>query len=187
MRFLIFLPLLLIIMIMTGCASYTPPNNVEFAVVDNIGDFCGTYKNQGISEKDDAPNRQIFYLSALIWNTPYMKSDASITMVTINRLDENSLTIKAIGKNGVEKEKIFVRGKDFELENGRIFLKSGWGVPLPIVGIGYKSSYLGLDLRKNGKFKERTTVAGLLALIFPIALSVSGEVRFERIENPDVS
>ena len=181
MKLLSMLFLLAALMSMTGCASYVPPDNVDFAVVNDIGDFCGTYANQGIGEKSDAPNKRIIYLSSLFWPALDNKQNALISKVEISRFDGNSVFVRAIGANGVEKEAAFVRGRDFDLENGRICLSRQWGLPSPIVGIGYKTSYIGLDVRKDGKYKERTSAAGLLALLIPFAASVSGEVRFERL------
>jgi hypothetical protein len=173
------------ILSISGCVSSKPPNNVDFAVVEGIGEFAGTYQNRGRGEKkpeeEDRINIRVVYLSSLLFPTLEKKLNSSILKVEIKKLTEESLAVKAMGINGVVKEGIFIKGKDFELSSGQIYLKHQFGVPLPIVGVGYKKSYLGIDQHGDGKYKESTTAVGLLALIIPIALSGTEEIRFERI------
>ena len=171
--------------ILSGCVSYTPPNNVDFASVKDISEFNGVYRNRGRSKREpqeeDKLNIRVVYLSSLFWHTLDKKENASIQSIEIENLNNQALVVKAIGKNGVEKEGFFVKGRDFELSSGKIHLAQNLGIPYPIVGLGYKSFYLGLDLRRDGKYKESTTVAGLVFLVLPIAITGTEEIRFERI------
>jgi hypothetical protein len=171
----------ILILFMSGCVSFVPPDNSPFAVIHEIKDLDGTYYNAGIGRPSDAPNARVPCLSQIIWRNDKEINHKEISSIQVKAIDEKSLSIKAIGKNGIIKEDIFQMDKDFSLSTGRIPFNSIWGVPLPIVGIGYQSSEIGIDQRKDGKYKESTTVIGLFALLIPLFISGSEEFRYGRI------
>ena len=172
---------------MAGCFSGKPPENVDFAVVKSIDEFNGVYGNRGRREADpkiEDMGRKPYHLclSMFLWPDEKWETHKAIQRIEIKSLDADTLSIKGIGESGVLKEGLFVKGKDFELSStGRIVLPWRMGVPLPIVGIGAKQVELGLDLRGDGKYKEHLSVAGLFALLIPIAATGTEEARFERL------
>ncbi len=72
------------------------------------------------------------------------------------------------------------------MENGRIIL--GRDVHLlsrgsgdVIVGPSHETVSLGLDAGGNGKFRESGSVAGLVFLFLPMAVSDTKDVKFQRV------
>lgn len=171
--------------IMTACAlsgcSSCPPDNVGFAQVKDLNEFCGTYRNAG-----QTGNAQYkVYLSYFFWSDIKPEEHKRIESVKISRKTDGAILVSGIENGNVTHERTFVEGKDFDLDSdGTIKIRGFFGVPLPVVGIAYKSEYIGIDLRKDGKYKSRTTLAGLVALLIPLAWTGTDEVRFKRLDDP---
>lgn len=165
---------------LSGCASY-PPDNVDFTHVKDLDEFCGTYRNAG----QTANACYKMYLSYFFWFDIKPEEHKHIESVKISRKGDGAILVSAIENGNVTHEKTFVEGKDFELaSDGTIKLRGFFGVPVPVVGVAYKSEYVGIDLRRDGKYKSRTTLAGLVALLIPLAWTGTDEVRFERLDTP---
>lgn len=95
-----------------------------------------------------------------------------------------SIDIKAWRESKLEKESVFLAGKQFEFHSGQIILKSG---PSGYVGdgglgIGTSSVTLGLDVNGQGKYQRNETGAVMAMFIVPIAIRDGGECSFERID-----
>lgn len=176
------LPLLFIVVFLGACINSSPLDNADFGRIETVNDLEGIYQNLGEREQGAPP----IYLSAVIWPKAAELNHAAVVTVEVNITGNNALTVKALRKDGVEKEDTFVEGKDFELHSGRIRLKriagiAGFKSGDPIVGPHYESVELGLDEKGHGKYKELGFVAGLAFLVVPIAVRGSDEVRFVRI------
>lgn len=175
-------PLLFLAMLLGGCITSRPPDNADFGRIETVSDLEGIYQNLGEREQGAPP----IYLSAVIWPKAAELNHAAVVTIEVKVTGNNTLTVRALRKDGVEKEDTFVEGKDFELHSGRIRLKqhvgfSGATGGNPYLGPYYESVELGLDEKGHGKYKEQGFVAGLAFLIVPIAVGGSDEVRFVRI------
>jgi len=176
---------LIFIIFLSGCFSYAPSDNYPFAKIKRLKQLNGIYQNRGIDEKDhlSTPNTKRYYLSKIIWVKDEKMNHKAIDIIQIKTISDNKLSIKALNNNRIVKEKIFLQGTDFSLSSGKIQLANSWGVPLPIVGVGHVNNKLGLDQRKNGKYKKETMVCGLFALLLPMFFKITEEIRFQRINN----
>ena len=167
-----------LLLIICGCHA-VPPDNVEFSQIINIKELEGVYNNYGEGE----PNTRFVYLSQLIWQREEGLKHFSVQSVEVKAVNDKTLLVKAVGENGeIMKEGLFIEGKDFKLSSGYIPTPGQFGFPYPIIGISYENSDLGIDTRKDGKYKVRTTSAGLLALLIPVALTGTEEFRFMRMK-----
>jgi hypothetical protein len=179
--------LVCVICLTSGCASYAPPNNSPFTYIKELKDLDGIYFNLGEGEL----TRKL-YLSSLIWKNDKQLNHKAITSIQVKANDAEILSVKAIADGNIKKESLFRLNKDFILSSGKIPFKDVWGIPVPILGIGYKSSEIGIDQSRNGKYKENVTVGGLFAVLIPIFMTGSEEFRFTRVKpknssttNPD--
>ena len=91
----------------------------------------------------------------------------------------------------VVKESAFVRGREFDLKEGRLRISKRFAVsPFiesdapdnPFIGPMTETVELGIDLRGHGKYRSSNFAAGLVYLFMPVVLGGSDQVRFERIE-----
>jgi len=170
--------LFFLLSIISGCHS-VPPDNVDFAQINNIKELEGVYNNYG----EGKPNTRFVYLSQLIWQKEEGLNHFLIQSVDIKMVNDKTLLIRGLAENGsIIKEEAFIEGKDFELAAGLISLPGNCGFPYPIVGISYENSELGIDMKNDGKCKTRTTSAGLLALAIPLILIETEEFRFLRMK-----
>lgn len=164
--------------IMAGCHS-VPPNNVDFSQISDIKELEGIYNNYG----EGQPNTRFVYLSQLIWQKEEGLKHYAIQSVEFKKVNEMTLLVKAIGENGATlKEEAFIEGKDFEISSGCMPLPGHFGFPYPIVGVSYENSDFGIDMKRDGKYKARTTSTGLLALLIPLVLTETEEFRFLRMK-----
>lgn len=166
-----------LLFIISGCHS-VPLNNVDFAQIKNIKELEGSYNNYG----EGKSNTRFVYLSQLIWQNEEGLQHFSIQSIEVKMANERTLSVRAMGENGVIKEEVFVQGEDFDFSSGLIPLPGHFGFPYPIIGSSYENSGFGLDIRTDGKYKVRTTTAGLLALIIPAAFTETEEFRFKRMK-----
>jgi hypothetical protein len=175
--------LLLFCLILKGCIFRSaPPDNVGFQSVESLKAFEGVFRNLGES---DGKGQQV-YLSYLIWKSPDIPHSA-ITAVEVRVADADSLVVRAFRDDKIEKEDTFVKERDFRIRNGRIQLNRQWallnyGGGDPLVGPRYESYEIGLDAKGDGKYRAHGSAAGLIFLLFPVAISDTEEVRFIRLE-----
>lgn len=165
---------------MAGCISSAPVNNTDFGRIEKIEQLEGVYKNSG-----EAPTP--FFLSRIIWPNEKELIHALIDTVEVRKVGSKTLMIRAIGEGVVKIESTFIKGIDFEIEDGRIRLNQHIGVfgfqkGDPFLGPYYESSVLGLDTTGQGKFRHRIGMIGLL-VIFPIAMGGDEEIRFVKIKD----
>ena len=171
-------------LIIGGCAFHEgPKDNHEFIKITSPHQLDGVFKNEG------DPNGQ---LSRIIWSGDTLGVNENGNEILHHEIDlisvssiEKSLIVKAIIESCVVAEKEYVLGKDFEIKNGKIswikdvsLLTRGPGDPL--VGPGYSWEDIGIDTEGNGKFRTGEYYAGLVYLIFPVALSGKTDIRFEK-------
>lgn len=152
----------------------------------SLDGFDGVYKNRGRRQADpklEELGRKPYYLclSMFIWPEEGWEFHKSIDKVEVKALDADAILVKGFGRDGLVKEGVLTKGRDFELSpSGRISLPWRCGVPLPVVGVGFRQAELGIDLRGDGKYEDRTTFVGMLALLIPLAGTGTEEARFER-------
>ncbi|HXV22233.1 MAG TPA: hypothetical protein VD811_14705 [Desulfuromonadales bacterium] len=175
--------LLVFCILVSGCIFHSaPPDNVGFLSVESLRELEGVFRNLGESDAE----RQPVYLSSLIWKSSDIAHSA-ITAVEVRVPDAESLIVRALRDDKIEKEDIFVRERDFRIRHGRIQLNRQWallnyGSGDPLVGPRYESYEIGLDAKGDGKYRSHGAGAGLIFLFFPVAISDTQEVRFIRLE-----
>ena len=177
------LPLLLIAVLVSGCSTVKPPDDIDFGSVHSINDLAGNYQNLG--EKTSQKSRFRTYLSRIIWPNDESINHETIVSVEVKVIDSHTLYVTAHTKDGVAKEDTFVAGKNFELRSGRIYLKQKIAMPgaqVPVAGVYYESVVLGLDKKGHGKYQENFAITGLAFMLIPIAYGESENVRFVRIK-----
>jgi hypothetical protein len=176
---------LLACILVAGCSFHSAPaDNAEFRQATTLKEFTGRFTNRG---EVDGGRTAAIYLSALIWPQESTLAHGSITTVEVRAESEDILLVRALREDAVARESRFILGKDFQLREGRIHLRSDWallneGAGDPLVGPRYSRTELGLDLRGDAKYRAKGAAAGLIFLLFPVALSLSEEVRFVRVE-----
>jgi hypothetical protein len=178
-----FLPLFSLVLLLNGCISSGPTDNVGFDKFETIRELEGIYQNLGEREQGAPP----VYLSQVIWPKTEGIAHAAITAIEVRLLSPNTLGVRASSKDGVEKEDTFVEGKDFEIHSGRIRLKqsfriAGFKSGDPAVGPLYERDELGLDRKGHGKLSKQGGFVGLVYMLIPMAIGGYEDVRFVRID-----
>ncbi|HEX9757482.1 MAG TPA: hypothetical protein VGB26_06730 [Nitrospiria bacterium] len=172
-----------LVLLLGGCITTGPTNNVDFGKIETIRELEGVYQNLGEREQGAYP----IYLSQVIWPKTVGIDHAAITTIEVRLLNPNTLGVRASSNNGVEKEDTFVEGKDFEIHSGRIRLKqsfriAGFRSGDLIVGPTYERDELGLDRKGHGKLSKQGGFVGLVVSLIPMAIGVNEDVRFVRID-----
>ena len=174
--------LVLILLLLGGCVFHSAPkNNQDFYHVTQLAEFEGVYKNKGDPKG---------FLSLIIWGDTGPNFNPVVPHQDVEFIEvlstENSLTAKAIQNGCAIYEKSYVIGRDFEINDGKIaihrdlsLLTRGSGDVL--VGPSYEKITLGLDAGKNGKSRDSAYAAGMVFLLFPVAVSDTSDIRFERV------
>lgn len=175
--------LILIILISTGCVSSGPLNNVEFESSVTLSDLGGVYKNLG----DSGENTYDIYLSKIIWPNDTDLDHPQIKAIKVEILDDNTLTVKALGQNGALKEGRYTQGQDFKFENGKITINRESGVAgfksgEPMLGLYKGNVTLGIDKKGHGKSRSSAKAIGMVYMVIPLAMSSIDDVRFERLQ-----
>jgi len=165
-----------------ACVASRAPDSAFFSSLDTIRGLAGVYRNLGEGGRGASP----VYLSALIWPQEPDMDHAAVAFIEVSVPAKNTLAVKALRGDGVEKEGLFVEGRDFELRAGRIRLKhelgiAGFRADEPLLGPYYENREIGLDTGGHGRYKQSFGVAGLVFLIVPVAMAGSDEVRFIRV------
>jgi len=178
-----FIPLFSLVLLLNGCITTGPTDNVGFDKFETIRELEGIYHNLGEREQRAPP----IYLSEVIWPKTEGIAHAAITTIEVRLLSPNTLGVRASSKDGVEKEDTFVEGKDFEIHSGRIRLKPSFTIgglkpEEPILGLFYERDELGFDRKGHGKFRKQVGIVGLVYMHMPLAAGANKEVRFIRID-----
>ena len=172
-----------LVLLLDGCITTGPPDNVDLGEIKTIRDVEGNYQNRGEGE----PGTRPIYLSAQIWPNIVKMDHAAVETIEVKVVNDNTLVVKALRKDGVEKEDTFIEGKNFELHSGRIRLQQGVGFMglksgEPVVGPNFGRVELGLDKKGHGKLRTQGGFVGLVYMVIPLAIGISEEVRFVRID-----
>lgn len=170
-------------LLLAGCVFHSKPEgNQDFSHISKLADFEGVYKNEG------DPGG---FLSQVIWDTgSNVKPVVNYQTVEFIEVSstENSLTAKAIQNGCVIYEKTYFIGRDFEINYGNIVIRRELdlltrGPGDVLVGPSYETVTLGLDTDRNGKFRDSAYAAGLVFMFFPVAVSDTRDVRFDRVSD----
>ncbi|BAV32487.1 hypothetical protein SCL_0163 [Sulfuricaulis limicola] len=174
---------LVFVLMISGCLSSGPANNTGFGQIKRIEDLEGVYGNLG----EASPGRGPFYLSKIIWPKDDELDHKNVENIEVRKITSEMLKVKAVTNGVVKKETTYVKGKDFDINGGRISLNVGGGIAglkggEPLVGPYYESAELGLDSTGHGKYRQSFATAGLVYLFLPIAIGGNEDVRFVRLE-----
>ena len=170
--------------------SSAPPDNVEFASVTDLHQLDGRYRNRG----EGSPEQEwSLFLSTLVFPGDKTLDHASIAAIDVRATSATALVVRALDAHGiVVKESAFVRGREFDLKEGRLLISKRFAVsPFieseardnPFIGPMTETVELGIDLRGHGKYRSSNFAAGLVYLFMPVVLGGRDHVRFERIED----
>ena len=167
---------------MVGCI-FGGSDYADFDSVRRLTDFEGTYQNRGQPSRFHATRVQ--FLSAILWPNGNVKH-AEIETIDVKAINADSLVVRALSEQGVEKESIFVEGKDFSIVGGQIRLKHEvrmWREGAdPLFGPTYEHVALGIDRQGQGKYRQDSAAVGLIFMIPPILGADREDIRFPRIE-----
>jgi hypothetical protein len=181
----------LFIFLVTGCAFHSEPkDNLEFHQISQLSELAGVYKNKGNPSS---------YLSWIIWPDIGEITPASKEVISSNIKHEdielievipkdNSLIVKAISKNCSIFEKIYILDQDFKIKDGKIIIRKeahllSRGGDDVLLGPSYEDITLGLDSSKHAKSRSLGYAAGLVLMIFPMAVSDTSDIRYDRVSN----
>lgn len=171
-----------VLLVISGCMSTAPSQDLAFRGVNNLDEFIGLYRNAG--DAGDAGYTP--YLTRVIWPGDENINHENIDSVRVITSDDNSISISAYTLNKVVKEQKYIEGEDFKITGGRVLLDREAGVAglkgEPLVGLYYGSSEIGLDIKGNAKYRSSGGVAGLAFLFIPIVVGENRTVKFERLE-----
>ena len=105
-----------LVLLLDGCITTGPPDNVDLGEIKTIRDVEGTYQNRGEGE----PGARPIYLSAQIWPNIVKMDHAAVETIEVKVVNDNTLVVKALRKDGVEKEDTFIEGKNFEIGRAHV-------------------------------------------------------------------
>lgn len=168
------------------CLCYRPSNNLQFNDSVNLKSLEGVYRNIGEADPKSVPancpdcRRR---LSTIIWLGDKSLDHTTIDAVEVRNSKENTLIVRALNKGKIIKESIFVEGSDFTFKAGRIHIKTELFLAAPVIGPGYQTIEIGLDSEGNGKYRDKSGVAGLAYFLIPVGVAGTDDVRFVRISN----
>ena len=178
--------LISLVFVLASCSigSIKPHNNKDFAEINDLKEYEGTYKNRGEPKG---------YLSKVLWgenHNPFKLGSSSLKYPDRNikyiqvKVKNRKFTISAVGKECEYFSKEYKKDIDFKITNGQIELISKIGNTLDgrnvVVGIKSSTVVLGLDTEGNGKFKRSRSEVGMAYMILPVAVGSTEELRFKK-------
>ena len=168
----------------SGCAYHSGPSEkIRSSSSTEIKQLSGLYVNAG------DPNG---YLSKIIWGSSPLNSKSNNDFIGHREIKfieviskEKSILVKAIKGVCSAYEKEYTLGKDFEINSGEIVLYKkihllSRGPGDVVVGPSFEKIAIGLDKNGDGTYKNQTSIAGLVFLLVPIAISDVTEIRFKK-------
>ena len=163
---------------LTACISTGPTNNKEFASIGKISDLNGTYLNKG---DDGSEGKYEHYLSNILWPNDKSIDHTLIDTIVVSSVSDTQLSVKGLHDNSIVKEQIFIDGKDFKIQSGRIHLSNNFdGAFNLVMGISNRTIDLGIDASGHGKLRREENAVGM-ALI-PFVINEKKDVRFLKVE-----
>ena len=176
-------PIATVCLLALGCACTTsaPKSDVGFERAQSIQALEGCFKSHGEGGKDTAQR----LLSKVTWPTANL-NHANVKAVRVVAMNSTTLKVTAETDEETLHESLFVEGRDFFLESGRIRVRndlkvsptsrgSGGNV---FIGVLHESTELGIDRIGDGRLQEATSLAGTAFLVFPAAGRVRHVSRF---------
>ena len=162
-----------------GCVM-GPRDNVGFSSVEHIDALAGVYQNVGESDPSNPPHRKV-YLSQVIWPRDPSLDHSAIVTIRIVAVSNTVLQVTALEEHVTRREDTFIEGKDFSIRNGRVHLHySVEGPGDNVFGVAVEHFEIGLDQKRDGKYRSTGVGAGIVLLI-PFVLAAAEDVRFPRI------
>ncbi|CAB5498323.1 hypothetical protein THERMOT_844 [Bathymodiolus thermophilus thioautotrophic gill symbiont] len=175
-KFIKFIAIIFIVSI-AGCFT-APINNKDFQKIRKIEDLNGTYLNKG-----DTGDEIGVHLSRVVWANDRLLNHKLISEIVIKALNSNELQVEAMQGQSIVKKQIFIKGKDFNIDSGKINLRSGFSIINDIViGVEYHDITVGIDTLGNGKYVNSGAAIGIAILIIPFAIYTVQHVRFVKIK-----
>jgi hypothetical protein len=171
------------LMLLSGCFTTGPADNLGFADIEQLSDLDGVYQNMG------EPVSMGILLSHLIWPDVEGLYHTRIDRIEVRAVDAD--TLEVTGQDSSERvvqRGIFVEGKDFKISGGTIQLSRKIQAPpdaesaTHFLGVAYEDVDLGLDEAGHGKYRSGGVAGGLVLMFIPIVVGGSDEVRFNRID-----
>jgi hypothetical protein len=160
---------------------FTGPNdNINFDSNQDINKLAGIYSNKG--EGSDLTG--VPYLSEIIWNNNEQIDHDQISTIEVKVIDSQKVLVNAYKGNIIFKTETFIKGKDFELKDGKLRITREAGMYKNgsiIVGPYYENIELGIDKRGDGKYRQSYTVGGLAFLVIPVAAGGRDDFRYKRL------
>ena len=171
-----------ILLLISSC-THGPVDNREFDDITNSQSFVGTFINLGeTSEKIE----EKIYLSKIIWLDDNEMKHNKIQYVSVSKINKNKLRADARQGDRIVKTRYFIKGVDFEIEDGRLDmgLKSHSDTKLLHFMFVVNSMSFGIDKNGDGKYRntEYGVVAGLLTGFIPLPGIFNNDVRFRKIK-----
>jgi hypothetical protein len=179
------IPIFSVLIFIFSCSFHSePPNNAPFGRIESLSDLEGIYQNIGV--RDSTFSEYPFHFSNIIWPEDNTLNHESLKSIKVTKAAPDTLAIAALNDKGtVVKHENFIHGDHFKLENGIIVLSSKiyfyGGTGDPLAGPKFETIELGLDTEGNGKYKMSGGGAGLIFMMFPVAIKDSMEVRFNKV------
>jgi hypothetical protein len=176
---------LLVALASASCSfSTAPTDNTEFAMLTDLHQLDGRYRNRGLGSPDAQPP---MFLSRLLFPADTTLDHEAIEVIDVCATGASTLAVKALDTHDVVvEETAFLAGRDFTIEAGRLRIRRESALLShapddPLVGPRMETVELGLDLSGFGKYRSTFTGAGLVYLLVPVAIHDTQDVRFERI------
>ncbi|RQO34000.1 hypothetical protein DBR37_12845 [Herminiimonas sp. KBW02] len=165
-----------------GCVILNgPKNEAAFSEQTDLKELEGCYENRG----DGGKANSYRYLASYIFN-PIKPDVRQAHYIRVTSMGERSIKVSAESQGKVLQEQVFVEGRDFNFESGKIRIRSDGGATAPtqsgsvFLGVAQGSTYLGIDKNGDGKLQDSGTMLGTVFLVVPIAGHVNESFRFKK-------
>ena len=178
----------LIIMVFSalgGCVFHSgPQEKVQLTRLTGIGDLVGVYENRGDPSG---------YLSRFLFGYATPDDDVEsaqiehekIAKIQILRIDKG-IDVKAIAHDCILARRLLLEGDELTFKDGKVVIDQEAylltrGAGDVVLGPSTSKTVLGIDTEGNLIWRRQDYAAGLLFVIFPMALSDLSEIRFKRL------
>jgi len=179
----------LIIMFLTslgGCVFHSgPQDKVKLTRLNGIGDLVGVYENRG--DPSGYLSRFLFGYATPVDDVERAQIEhekiAKIQILSI----EQGIDVKAIAHDCILAQRLLLEGNELAFNDGKVVIDQEAylltrGAGDVVLGPSTSKTVLGIDTEGNLIWRRQDYAAGLLFVIFPMALSDISEIRFKRLE-----